>query len=63
MWNGKDEQMITVFFPNPWLDPEKFDYVETPDWKRLALWMRLRERYAGIPVEAPPVDSGPPQMH
>lgn len=63
MWNGKDEQMITVFFPNPWLDPERFDYVETPDWKRLALWMRLRERYAGIPVEPPPVDSGPPQMH
>ena len=63
MWNGKGEQMMTVFFPNPWLDPERERYVGTPDWARLDLWMRFRERYAGIPPEPPPRDSAPPRMH
>ncbi|MBI3457086.1 MAG: hypothetical protein HY002_15015, partial [Candidatus Rokubacteria bacterium] len=36
---------------------------ETPDWARLDLWMRLRERYAGLPAEPPPVGVDPPQMH
>lgn len=63
MWNGKGEQMITVFFPNPWLDPERLRYLKTPDWTRLELWMRVRERYAGIPGEPPPVQSEPPRMH
>ncbi|MBI3456458.1 MAG: hypothetical protein HY002_11795 [Candidatus Rokubacteria bacterium] len=63
MWNGKGEQMITIWFPNPWLDPKRRAYVETPDWARLDLWMRLRERYAGLPAEPPPVESDPPQMH
>ena len=63
MWNGKGEQMITVFFPNPWLDPEHQRYVKTPDWRRLDLWMRLRERYAGVPAEPAPTDTTPPRMH
>lgn len=63
MWNGKGEQMITIFFPNPWLDPDRFHSVQRPDWTRLDLWMRLRERYAGIPAELPPADSEPPRMH
>lgn len=63
MWNGRGEQMLTVFFPNPWLDPERQRYLETPDWSRLDLWMRLRERYAGVPVEPPPLGSPLPRTH
>jgi hypothetical protein len=63
MWNGKGEQMITIFFPNPWLDPEQLHYVKTADWSRLDLWMRLRERYAGVPAEPPPSDTTPRRMH
>lgn len=63
MWNGKGEQMLTVLFPNPWLEPTRLEYVDTPAWSRLDLWMRLRERYAGIPVEAPPAKAEPPIMH
>ena len=63
MWNGRGEQMLTVFFPNPWLDPARQRYVDTPDWSRLDLWMRLRERYAGVPPEPPPADAKPPRTH
>src|SRR5262244_1447483 len=48
MWNGRGEQMLTVFFPNPWLDPDGRRYTDRPDWSRLDLWMRLRERYTGL---------------
>ena len=63
MWNGRDEQMITAFFPNPWLDPETMRPRRTADWACLATWMKLRERYAGILAEAPPVATKPPAMH
>ncbi len=43
MWNGAQEQMLTIFFPNPYLSermkPQK------PDWSRLALWNAMRCRY------------------
>lgn len=43
MWNGADEQMLTVFFPNPYLNdrlkPQK------PDWARLTLWNDMRQNY------------------
>ena len=63
MWNGRSEQMLTVFFPNPWLDPDRRRYVDTPDWSRLELWMRLRERHALIPAEAPPARAERPITH
>jgi hypothetical protein len=59
MWNGRHEQMITIFFPNPWLDPARSRYVATPDWRRLDLWMAMRERYANVPREAPPPEARP----
>ena len=43
MWNGAAEQMITVFFPNPYLD-DRFK-PQKPDWNRLALWNALRVKY------------------
>ena len=46
LWNGRGEQMVTVFFPNPWLD-DAGDRVREPRWDRTALWEGLRRRYAG----------------
>ena len=46
-WNGAGEQMITIFFPNPWLD-DALRRRREPDPSRLELWRTLRERYAGI---------------
>ena len=43
---NRDEQMLTVFFPNPWLDPVRQRYVAEPDWSRLEPWMQLRQRFA-----------------
>jgi hypothetical protein len=63
LWNGRAEQMLTIFFPNPWLDPARQRYVDTPDWSRLDLWMRLRARYAGVPAEPPPAKAARPQTH
>lgn len=63
MWNGRDEQMITIFFPNPWIDPERRQYVDTPDWSRLELWMKLREKWAAIPAEPPPAGAERPRTH
>jgi len=45
LWNGRGEQMITVYFPNPWLDDE-LERLREPRWERTALWDDLRERYA-----------------
>lgn len=63
MWNGRDEQMVTIFFPNPWLDADQERYVDTPDWSRLDLWMGLRARYAGVPAEPPPARADRPTTH
>jgi hypothetical protein len=63
MWNGRDEQMLTVFFPNPWLEPATMRPRHAPDWSCLATWMTLRARYAGVPPEAPPSDATPPRLH
>ena len=63
MWNGRDEQMLTVFFPNPWLDPDTMRPRRIPDWPCLGTWMALRERHAAVPREAPPEDTTPPVLH
>lgn len=63
MWNGRGEQMITIFFPNPWLDADAMRPVRVADWSRLAAWMDLRERFAGVPAEPPPADATPPALH
>ena len=62
MWNGHGEQMITVFFPNPWLDP-RMRPVRMPAWSRLDLWMRMRRRYAGVAAEPPPASAAAPHLH
>ena len=63
LWNGRGEQMLTVFFPNPWIDPTRQRYVAEPDWSRLDSWMRAREQSTGLPAEAPPANAEPPVTH
>jgi hypothetical protein len=63
MWNGRGEQMLTVFFPNPWIDPARQRYVDTPVWSRLELWMRMRAQWAAVPAEAPPARAERPRTH
>jgi hypothetical protein len=46
LWNGRGEQMVTVFFPNPWLDEQGEQRLREPRWDRTALWEDLRRRYA-----------------
>lgn len=46
LWNGHDEQMITVFFPNPYLD-NGMQRLREPDWSRLGLWDRVRQEFLG----------------
>ena len=44
LWNGRGEQMITVYFPNPWLDDD-LERVREPRWELTALWEDFRKRY------------------
>jgi len=55
LFNGKNEQQITVLLPNPFLHPETGKVLKTPDWSRLALWDRLRARWLGL-AEPDPFD-------
>ncbi len=51
LWNGRDEQMITFFLPNPYYDEQMRR--QKPDWRKLELWNDLRARYADLPPDAP----------
>ncbi len=44
LWNGLGEQMITVFFPNPFFDDAGARLAE-PDASRTRLWDDFRRRY------------------
>ncbi|MBI4398595.1 MAG: hypothetical protein HY586_05670 [Candidatus Omnitrophica bacterium] len=44
MWNGAGEQMITLFFPNPYLTEEM--KIKKPDWTRLELWKGMKAKYS-----------------
>ncbi len=46
-FNGQDEQMITVFFPNPFISAEE-RILKTPDWSRLSMWNEFRQKYLGL---------------
>jgi hypothetical protein len=45
LWNGLGEQMITIFFPNPFFD--KQGRIEEPKWERVQLWERMRAEFTG----------------
>ena len=50
LFNGQDEQQLTVFLPNPFLTDE-MQVQNPPDFSRLAMWDHLRERYLGLPPD------------
>jgi hypothetical protein len=55
LFNGRDEQQVTVFLPNPFLSSDGEKVLKQPDWSRLALWDEMRARYAGA-AEPDPFD-------
>jgi hypothetical protein len=61
LFNGKDEQQITVLLPNPFLSPSGEKILKVPDWSRLALWDALRARWLGL-TEPDPRDRSAPRF-
>ncbi len=47
MFNGSNEQQLTIFLPNPFLTTE-MKIARSPDWSKLALWNYLRKTYLGL---------------
>lgn len=47
LWNGRGEQMITIFFPSPFYDHATDARRPEPDWSQTALWEDFRARWAG----------------
>ena len=50
LFNGRDEQQMTVMLPNPFLTDTQ-DIVDEPDFSRLAAWDHLRTTYLGLPAD------------
>jgi hypothetical protein len=48
LFNGHGEEQVTILLPNPFLSPDGEKLLKEPDWSRLALWDRLRSRWAGL---------------
>jgi hypothetical protein len=47
LFNGADEQQLTVMLPNPFLD-DRQQLLAAPDWDRLECWDELRASYLGL---------------
>ncbi|MBB1254233.1 DUF7676 family protein [Streptomyces alkaliterrae] len=47
LFNGRDEQMMTVLLPNPFLT-DRQQVRREPDFSRLETWDVLRERFLGL---------------
>jgi hypothetical protein len=52
LFNGEDEQQLTILLPNPFL-AEGDKVLQEPDWSRLALWDQLRARWTGSAAPDP----------
>jgi len=50
LFNGADEQQLTVFLPNPFLSDD-MKPLKQPDFNRLALWDHLRQTCLGLPPD------------
>jgi hypothetical protein len=50
LFNGGDDQQLTVFLPNPFLSAE-MKILKQPRWQRLELWDRLRQKYLGLDAD------------
>jgi hypothetical protein len=62
LYNGKNEQQLTVFLPNPFLTAE-MEIAKEPDWSRLALWDKLRAQWLGLSQPDPLDRSGRKFQH
>lgn len=51
LFNGQDEQQLTVFLPHPYLNDDG-DAQREPDWSKLDLWDALRRRYLELEPDA-----------
>ncbi len=51
MWNGKDEPMISIFFPNPFVTDEDTAEDE-PVWERLQAWRAISKKWLGREPES-----------
>jgi hypothetical protein len=47
LFNGRDEQMMTLMLPNPFLTNDQ-QLRDQPAWQQLELWDRLRSAYLGL---------------
>lgn len=50
LFNGADEQQMTIFFPNPFISDDD-QIMKEPDWSRLAMWDDFQSRYLGRPQD------------
>ena len=57
LFNGAGEQQITFLLPHPYLSDDQ-QIMKEPDWSRLALWDRLRQKYLAIGPD--PLDRSAP---
>lgn len=51
--NGRNEQMMTFYLPNPFFD-ERYRVLEYADWTKLALWNHIRTSYLGLEADPGP---------
>lgn len=51
MWNGQGEPMISIFFPNPFIEADD-SLSETPDFARLTTWRAVSKTWLGREPEA-----------
>lgn len=47
LFNGENEQQMTIFLPNPFLTNE-MKVTRHPDWSKLELWDHLRKKYLDL---------------
>lgn len=48
LFNGKNEQQITILLPNPFLSHTTGKVLKQPEWSNLSLWDSLRARWLGL---------------
>jgi hypothetical protein len=51
MWNGKGEPMISIFFPNPFINDDD-GLADAPEWDRLKSWRTISKKWLGREPEA-----------
>ena len=51
MWNGAEEPMISIFFPNPFIEADD-TLSAVPDFSRLATWRQVASKWLGREPEA-----------